>query len=138
MSQSVVSAIRRVATAVLFAVIASVASSRPVAAQPCVSCWIDVYGGGFNCLTWFWGAEDCLAVGTWCVQAGICETIMQLDVAEDGAAYVRGQESEVGSLDKSQEPADEAVRRTCDGILLRTRQTDAAISEVPAPAVLTL
>ncbi len=145
MSQRVVAAIRRSALVLVIAAIGSVTTPRPAAAQMgCVSCWLDLWGGGFDCLTWYVGYEDCFAFGRWCLEGGgICEEIMQLDVAEDGFVYSRdaGSEdarSEIGSLERSRRPADRATSRTCDGILLRARETDAAISRVAAPAFLTL
>lgn len=140
MSQRIVSAIRHSALVLVIAAMGSVGAPKPAAAQMgCVSCWLDLWGGGFDCMSWYVGFEDCFAFGRWCIEGGgICEEIMQLDVAEDGFVYARNTESETGSLERSQKPADRATSRTCDGILLRTRETDAAISEVAAPAFLTL
>lgn len=140
MSQRVVSAIRRSALFLVIAAMGSVGAPKPAAAQMgCESCWLDLWEGGFDCLWWYVGYEECFAFGRWCIEGGgICEEIMQLDVAEDGFVYSRNTEGATDSVERSERPADRATSRTCDGILLRNRETDAAISQVAAPAFLTL
>lgn len=87
-------------------------SPKPAEAQ-CSACMISFFDGSLTCIDYIVGAEVCaiVAFGT-CIEIGECEWIMMLDIAEDGTPHSR----EDRSLDSRQ---DEALARTCDGVLLQ-------------------
>ena len=79
-------------------------------------------GGGIDCVDQPEGMTSCF-VGSyesvqWCETSGsMCQELMFLDFYEDGSAHQR---PDMNPVRRPYAVLEEEVRRTCDGVLLRT------------------
>lgn len=137
--------IRRSMLAAVIAVVGYLTTPKPAASQwACPLCMMDPWGGEFQCILWYVGAQNCVVFGDWCIMWDECQTIMSVELSEHGSVHLAADGVALDIADAVPEPADGTTLRTCDGILLRRREIDNDISddddisERDAPLILSL
>lgn len=113
-----------VALSLLLSGAALLVSPASAEAQRCAICLYDV---GLTCAGLPWGFERCHLGPNSCRLEIPCEEIAHLQFGEDGTATRMA--SNVPDRSETQ-----LRDRTCDGVLLRARKTEAVTADLPPPS----